>query len=222
MSAPIPARIPVFPLPEVVFYPRTNLPLHVFEPRYRQMVAEALHGDRVLGVVLLKAGWQEDYFASPETYQVGCAGRMEDVVRLPDGRYHLRLEAVCKMEILRFERLTPYRIAQVRPLDEREPDDAEGAERAKGKLLAAYISLAAAVAGRPVTPFTFDSTLDHALLVNLACMHLGIDVEEKQRLLELHDVAARGRRITAMLERELHRVLTEQRIRGDDGEESVH
>ena len=74
---------------------------------------------------------------------------------------------------------------------------------------------------RPATAFTLDASLEYTRLVNLACMHLGFEVEEKQRLLELHDVAERGRRITTMLEREWDRLLRQHRLQ-DGGEESVH
>jgi hypothetical protein len=218
----LPSRVPVFPLPNVVLFPHTDLPLHVFEPRYRQMVGEALPGDRLLGIVLLKPGWQADYFGSPDTYRVGCVGRMEDVVPLADGRYTLRLAGARKVEVLRYARLEPYRIAEIRPLPELEPDDRDpGVIDRKVRLLAAYTSLAAAIAGRATSPFTLDSGIPYVRLVNLACAHLGLEVEEKQRLLELHDVSERGRRVTARLESELQRVLRERMLRGGD-DEPVH
>ena len=57
----LPRHIPIFPLPNVVLFPNVFLPLHIFEPRYRDMVTEALGGDRLIGMVLLKPGWQADY-----------------------------------------------------------------------------------------------------------------------------------------------------------------
>ena len=88
-------------------------------------------------------------------------------------------------------------------------------------MLGAYASLASALEGRPSNPFTFDPALEYAGLVNLACMHLGLDAEEKQRLLELHDVDERGRRVIRMLEEEHQRVARLQELQGDD-ESSVH
>lgn len=218
-----PEILPVFPLTGVMMLPGTVLPLHIFEPRYRQMIAEALPAERMLGIVLLKPGWREDYFGSPDTYTVGCAGTMEDVVRLPDGRYTLRLAGCQKIEIGRYVRTEPYRIAEVRPLDEREPDEADQeVQTEKVRLLAAYTSLLTAEAGRAATPFTLDTALAFPLLVNLACMHLGIEIDEKQRLLELHDVAERGRRIIARLEDALERRLRRQWMRGGGRDEPVN
>jgi Lon protease-like protein len=222
MSVELPQRIPIFPLPGTVFFPGTTLPLHIFEARYRQLVADHLQGIGVMGVILLEPGWQEDYYGSPAAYPVGCAGPMEDVVRLPDGRYTLRVEGHWKIEVVRYVQTEPYRMAEVRELTERRPDDSLIAvQQAKTRLLGAYASLASELEGRPSNPFSFDPELDYAALVNMACMHLGIDVEEKQRLLELHDVEERGRRIIRMLEEEHQRVLRLQELQGED-EGSVH
>ena len=67
-----PSRI--FPLPNVVLFPNVFLPLHIFEPRYREMVADALDGDRIIGMVLLRPGWEGDYEGRPPVYPIGCAG----------------------------------------------------------------------------------------------------------------------------------------------------
>src|SRR6266540_6403794 len=82
----IPNVIPLFPLPNVVFFPRTYLPLHVFEPRYRQMVRDAAATHRMIGMVLLKEGWETDYEGAPAIFPTGCVGRMISVQPLPDGR----------------------------------------------------------------------------------------------------------------------------------------
>ena len=66
--------LPLFPLPNVVLFPNVFLPLHVFEPRYREMVADALAGDRMIGVVLLRPGWQPAYEGRPAVYPIGCSG----------------------------------------------------------------------------------------------------------------------------------------------------
>ena len=217
MTDQLPSRIPVFPLPETVLFPGTILPLHVFEPRYRQLVAEHLVGTRVLGIVLLEPGWQKQYEGTPAAYRVGCAGPMEEVSKLPDGRYILKVVPKWKFEVVRYLQTEPYRVAEVRELDERTSDESLVAtQQAKSRLLGAYTSLAAALEGRPSNPFSFDSSIDYAGIVNLACMHLGIDAEEKQRLLELHDVDERGRRIIRMLEQEHQRVLKLQEIEGHD------
>src|SRR5215472_12128973 len=68
---PIPATIPVFPLPNVVLFPKTYLPLHIFEPRYRQMVDDTVMGGQCIGMALLKEGWESDYYGNPPVFAMG-------------------------------------------------------------------------------------------------------------------------------------------------------
>ncbi|RMH35504.1 MAG: Lon family ATP-dependent protease [Nitrospirae bacterium] len=91
---PIPEMIPVFPLPHVVFFPRTYLPLHIFEPRYRQMVKQAMTSGQCIGMALLKEGWEDNYYGKPAFYEIGCVGRLVRVYKLPDGRYNIVLHGL--------------------------------------------------------------------------------------------------------------------------------
>lgn len=93
-------RIPIFPLPEVVFFPETVLPLHVFEPRYRQMITDCLAGDRWLGVVMLRAGWEKDYQGRPPVHAVAGAGEIIQAEMLADGRYNILLDGRARVRIL--------------------------------------------------------------------------------------------------------------------------
>jgi Lon protease-like protein len=93
-------RIPIFPLPEVVFFPETVLPLHVFEPRYRQMIADCLAGDRWLGVVMLRAGWEKEYQGRPPVHGVAGAGEIIQAEMLADGRYNILLDGRARVRIL--------------------------------------------------------------------------------------------------------------------------
>ena len=70
----LPSEVPIFPLPNVVLFPSALLPLHIFEPRYRAMVVDALEGERLIGMVMLQPGWEADYDRAPRVYRVGCAG----------------------------------------------------------------------------------------------------------------------------------------------------
>ena len=83
--------IPLFPLPTTVFYPNTSLPLHIFEPRYRTMVADTLKGEGKIGMILLKPGWESDYQGTPEIMTIGCVGEITRHSELPEGRYNILL-----------------------------------------------------------------------------------------------------------------------------------
>src|SRR5580765_5377799 len=92
--------LPLFPLPNVVLFPNVFLPLHIFEPRYREMVADAIAGDRVIGIVLLRSGWEHDYEGRPPVYSVGCNGVITHFERLADGRYNIILRGVERFRIV--------------------------------------------------------------------------------------------------------------------------
>src|SRR5512138_2484886 len=97
----LPLTIPLFPLPNVVLFPNVCLPLHIFEPRYREMTADALAGDRIIGMVLLRPGWEGNYEGRPPIYEVGCAGLITHAENLDDGRYNLVLRGMEKFRVLR-------------------------------------------------------------------------------------------------------------------------
>ena len=128
-----PSTIPIFPLPTVVLFPNVFLPLHIFEPRYRQMVTEALSGDRIIGMTLLRSAGRGRAKPQPPVYSIGCSGVITHVERLADGRFNLILRGVEKFQILGEEDPLPgqlYRKAHVAGLDEtRRRSGSRGAGR---------------------------------------------------------------------------------------------
>jgi hypothetical protein len=119
--------LPIFPLPEVVFFPETVLPLHVFEPRYRQMIASCLAGDGWLGVVMLRAGWEKDYQGCPPVHGVAGAGEIIQAEMLADGRYNILLDGRARVRILAEEPLNGrlYRVARAERLADRGPSPSD-------------------------------------------------------------------------------------------------
>ena len=110
--------IPLFPLPTTVFYPNTSLPLHIFEPRYRSMVADALNGKGEIGMILLRPGWESDYQGTPEIMTIGCLGKIEHHSKLPEGKYNILLSGLYRFRILNEIKGKIYRQAQVEFLKE--------------------------------------------------------------------------------------------------------
>jgi Lon protease-like protein len=104
--------IPIFPLPNVTFFPQTLLPLHVFEPRYRKMTANCLGGDRLMGVSLLKDGWQKDYFGRPPICKTFGVGKIVDYEQLKDGRYNIILEGLFRVRLVQEYPTKQYRTAR--------------------------------------------------------------------------------------------------------------
>jgi Lon protease-like protein len=136
-------EIPVFPLPEVVFFPETVLPLHVFEPRYRAMVADCLAGDRRLAVAMLRPGWERDYYGRPPLHAVAGVGEIMQAEKLADGRYNVLLDGLWRVRIeeeLGTDR--PYRVVRARSLGDvvRDADRATFPERIR-TLRASYAKL---------------------------------------------------------------------------------
>src|SRR5437762_9398478 len=120
----LPSEIPLFPLPNVALFPATQLPLHIFEPRYRAMVSDALEGERLIGMVMLRPGWEPHYERTPKVYPVGCAGFITHADRLPDGRYNIILRGMEKFRIVQERSARQgaelYRWAQVESIAETE------------------------------------------------------------------------------------------------------
>src|SRR5438034_814353 len=101
--------LPLFPLPNVVLFPNVFLPLHIFEPRYREMVADAIASDRMIGMVLLRPGWEHDYEHCPPVYPIGCSGIVTHFDRLPDGRYNIVLRGLERFRIVEEDHSRNYR-----------------------------------------------------------------------------------------------------------------
>lgn len=115
-------KAPLFPLPNVVFFPHILLPLHIFEPRYRQMVADALEGDRLLAMALLKSQPLSNGPAVPAIHPTVCLGKIISHEQLPDGRSNLVLQGLSRARVLAEETSSlPYRIGELELLQDFEP-----------------------------------------------------------------------------------------------------
>jgi uncharacterized protein len=190
----LPPIIPLFPLPNVVLFPRVLLPLHIFEPRYRQMVKDVGEGEELIGMILLRG----PEAAGDDIYHVGCAGRMVRKVDLPDGRSNILLQGVREFvpSEQRFDR--PYRTACVDWLPAPEKDFRLG-EPLRGDLIRC-IRRFVPDEGAGGLRILSDPMLTDEMLVNLFAFALDIPVVEKQSLLEIQSLAERGRRLLDTLE----------------------
>jgi Lon protease-like protein len=113
----VPPVVPLFPLPGVVLFPHTIIPLHIFEPRYRTMIADALAGDSVVGIALLKPGFEPLYYTprAPVHATIGV-GHIVESEQVADGNYNLLLRGFGRAVIVDENRERLYRLAQVEPL----------------------------------------------------------------------------------------------------------
>lgn len=196
--------LPIFPLPNVVFFPKIVLPLHIFEPRYKQMVREVLQSERSLGMVLLQTGWQSDYFGSPSVHKVGCMGRIETYEKLPEGRFNILLNGVRRFEIVRFVQERPYRLAAVRLLEEK-PFVLENyqQQRAREDLMEKFQTYLQHVLGMELNEDRFDRTASLETVVNQVAAVLDIPVQTKQELLEVSSMDKRLSQVRTILDQGL-------------------
>jgi Lon protease-like protein len=188
----LPPTIPIFPLPNVVLFPHVSLPLHIFEPRYRKMVADALDSHRTIGMVLLRPGWEEDYAGRPPVYERGCAGTIIAAEELPDGRYNIVLKGALRFLIREEHAGEPYRLARVEPAPE-AAGEAGRLEEARGRVLGALGSQSEAHL-RVLREMPDD------VLVNGLAQSLGLEPVERQSLLDCDTIAARFARLVSILE----------------------
>lgn len=195
-SSDLPQVIPVFPLPGTILLPRGQLPLNIFEPRYLNMVDDAMAGDRVIGMIqtIGPAGEQ------PPLMRVGCAGRITSFAETSDGRYLITLTGVARFAVVaEMQVKTPYRqlrvnfstyeadLGAVDPLDDFSRDDFLGA-------LALYL-------GRRGLDIDWDTAraAPPEALVNSLAMGLPFEPAEKQALIEAVDLQARSEAMKALM-----------------------
>ncbi len=195
MHHPEVVEIPLFPLPDAVLFPGQALPLHIFEPRYRDMTAAALSGDRLLAVGLLRPGYEATYFTrqAPVHPLVGI-GRILHAQCLPDGRYNLLLQGSARARIENEVDGQTYRVARAETCPTTQDLDAAGRARVRTDLEHALSSPASGVCRKLFSQglALLRDAVDLETCVNLLAGALPVAGEVRQRLLERDSLAARA------------------------------
>ncbi len=175
--------VPVFPLPDVVLFPHAQVPLHVFELRYRAMVRDALATERLIAIALLKPGWEVDYHGSPEFHRLACLARVEKAEWRPDDCYDLQVLGLSRVRLSDPVREHPYRAARATIVPE-EPytEDDPLVQSERRSLTECCRRLGHAL----------KSDLPFGALVNGLCMVAPLEAEERFQLLTLDSVVQRG------------------------------
>lgn len=190
MSGALPLRAPLFPIAGALLFPRAQLPLHIFEPRYREMVREAIDGDGLIAIVQPREPESEEA-ADPRLFDVGCVGEIVGLEELEDGRFNIILNGSNRFRIVNEVDLgTPYRIADldVAAFDDSEPPPLEMARRAEVERESRRLgdSLGLTVDWDSV------SRLDDEILVNAISQVAPFDISAKQALLESETLEQRA------------------------------
>jgi Lon protease-like protein len=186
----------LFPLPNLVLYPHVMQPLHIFEERYREMLEDALAGDRLITMALLEPGWEADYDSRPPIAPYGCLGKVVAHHRLDDGHYNVLLLGVERVQITEeLDPLRSFRQAKVEIVEDQYDFQSKSEmKRIQDTLLSAFRDH---LPGACQMPDQLQDMLSRHLplgpLTDLAAYALPLELEVKQKLLAERRVSVRAK-----------------------------
>jgi Lon protease-like protein len=191
-----PTRLSIFPLPGALLFPGMHLPLHIFEPRYRAMVSDAMARDRRIGMIqpMLETGGDGD---KPDLYDIGCVGRIVEVEALDDGRYNLILEGVALFRVLReLDAATAFRQVEAELIPVRADETLSLGRRSSLELESRRFADAQGYS----VDWDAVEQLDDESLVNGIAQIAPFDAAAKQALLEAQDIEERAELIIQLMQ----------------------
>jgi uncharacterized protein len=195
---------PLFPLPNVVLFPKTPLPLYIFEEKYRTMVRETLAGAGELIIALLRPGSELNYSNISPVHEIACLGKIETYEELEDGKYNIVVVGIQRVRIVREVQHSPYRLVEVETLEgvdhNERSSDVLKRQNHLGGLFAKFTELATGVNQQALELMP---QLDFESLVNMVAMTLNLAIEQKQDLLEINDALQRCDVLIPILQQQL-------------------
>lgn len=203
-------ELPLFPLPKVVLFPGARLPLHVFEPRYREMVSDAELADGLIGLVCLRQRRDKADDGNSPIHNVACLGQIRNLQKLPDGRYLMQLVGLQRARIREeIPSDKPYRIAKVDLVpDIVNPLESEPIGNYFEQTLDAFNTVLRNLADLPGSLVSIQKDAPYGLLMDVLSYYLPVDALIKQRLLEESEVHQRARLLLRILQ-ELTQIVPE-------------
>jgi Lon protease-like protein len=214
--------LPVFPLPNLVLFPGTTLALHIFEPRYRDMIADCLsQGPMAIAVARLKPGWQPDYHGTPPLYEIAGAGRIVSHLRQRDGTYDIQLEGVARVRLSELPPERAYRRATASVLQDSMPET--GLSMMELSTLLTLASQVVQIVQRenPAARMQLLASLEDppARMLDKLADQLVADPDRRQRLLEATNVTERMGELKRAIA-DMHLSLVS--AHSDDGQRTLH
>jgi Lon protease-like protein len=188
-------QAPLFPLPNVVQLPHTWQPLHIFEPRYRAMIADALESDRLIAMALLRPNQELAYESkTARIHPVVCLGRIAVEEKLPDGRFNLALRGLCRARIeMELDADQPYRTAELTLLSDFYPSEPTlDRRRRQRELLSGATEILPELQSDPLLHQLLDAEIPLGVLCDVLAHSLGLNTLDAQLLLEEPDVDLRS------------------------------
>ncbi len=199
--------IAIFPLPTVIFFPKTLLPLHIFEPRYCQMVQDTIATKQLIGMFLFEDGWQENYYGNPTFHSIGCAGEMIHVETLPEDKYDIVLRGLYRVRPIEVVQEFPYRKARVEVLPDILNEEPAKVQQMTENLLSGFKKI------EPEGLRLLESEdLDFTEVVNQIANQLPMELETRFELLKMDDVYLRAESVYELLSKRISIVEWTQRF----------
>ena len=199
----LPQKVAVFPLPNMILFPQVELPLFIFEPRYRQMLKDTLHGNKFMAISLLRKGWQTQREPYPSHEIVGV-GYVKAVIENPDGTSHIILKGMERARIVRYLQTEPYRIAHLCPIPDEVKNQRELSRLAPvlRQLFAQKLRLASE---KPAEDLALPKELANPLtLAHFVSFTAALDPYLKQDILETINVNCRMKHLISLLQEEIN------------------
>ena len=201
---------PIFPLPTVNLFPETTASYHIFEPRYVEMIESVLEGDGLLAMGILKPGYEEDYYGTPEIYPVGCLGRIQSYEKLENGKYNIVLEGLFRVGFGQVVKDNPYRVAELIELPESDSGNDFIAEREDLLLRLNYL-VEQSPDNLDFTPILGEQE-SFIALVNLVARTLPMKNDEQYSLLSMDSVRERANRILWLIDDQIETIELLKRV----------
>jgi Lon protease-like protein len=196
-------ELPIFPLPDLVFFPRTLLPLHVFEPRYLALVRRVMETDRRMGVVQLQPGWESEYYGAPTVHPVLGLGEVLKQDDAPDGRLNILLRGLARLRVLDEPRTgLPFRVVRAELLaDAWEHGDRDRVQRHLLAIRQLFLGILARIPGLDMkqAEALFDPGTEASLVVDAVASALPLLPAAKQEILAELRVARRAERLLELV-----------------------
>ena len=202
MPSEFDGTVRLFPLPNLVLFPHILQPLHIFEPRYREMTAEAISDNRLIAPVLLKPGWAGDNEDTPPVCAMACLGKIVKERELPDGRFFLLLRGLARVQIVsEHDGHKPFRTADVVLHDpSRGSENPARLQRQRQRLLDdLHLLFPDLTELHPRLHHLLQREVPLSMLTDVVCYSLDLDVSTKQQILEELDVKRRVNRLLEFL-----------------------
>ena len=201
-SFKLPREVAIFPLPNLILFPAVEVPLFIFEPRYRQMLADTMAGSKFLALSLLRKGWEKEEEPFPSHDVVGV-GLVKAVVENPDQTSYILLKGMGRAQIVRYTQMEPYRVARIRIL----PDNIRNEEELGAltrQLRTLFIKKLRLLSEQPSERLKLPRQLsDPVVLSHFVSFTASVDPYLKQDLLETTNVNCRVKHLISVLREEI-------------------